>query len=106
MLSRKYRIHKSLFPAVTRGKVVQNDIVRVVIKQDSVLTHPKFAVIVANKVAKRSVTRNLLRRQAYSILETIVTGAPNAFISVFIKKSDVSFELIQNSINELLCLKK
>lgn len=106
MLSRTYRIAKSYFPAVTRGKVVQNDIVRIVIKQDPQLQNPKFAVIVANKIAKKAVTRNVLRRQIYTILEKYCNTAPKAFISVFPRKAEVSFEVLEKSIEELLWLKK
>lgn len=106
MLSRTYRIPKSYFPAVTRGKVLQNDIVRIVIKQDTQLQNPKFAVIVANKIAKKAVTRNLLRRQIYSILKKYCNNAPKAFISIFPRKAETPFEVLEKNIEELLCLKK
>jgi ribonuclease P protein component len=106
MLSRTYRITKHYFPAVSRGKVVQNEYVRIVIKQDSQLNNSKFAVIVSNKIAKKAVARNLIRRQVYSILEECRDYAPSSFISVFPKKTEVPFEVLQKSIQDLLCLKK
>ncbi|MEI8223932.1 MAG: ribonuclease P protein component [bacterium] len=106
MLSRTYRIAKHHFPAVSRGKVVQNEYMRIVIKQDPQLNNSKFAVIVSNKIAKKAVVRNLIRRQVYSILEKNRDYSPNSFISLFPKKADVSFEVLQKSVQDLLCLKK
>lgn len=106
MLSRKYRINKALFPAVTRGKIIQNEYLRIVIKQDHQLDNPKFAVIVSHKIAKKSVMRNLLRRQVFASIETCCFNIPHAFYSIFPKKAEISFELLQKSIQELLCLKK
>ena len=106
MLSRIYRIAKHYFPTVSRGKVVQNEYVRIVIKQDALLKNSKFAVIITNKIAKKAVMRNLIRRQVYSILEEHKNYSPNAFISVFPKKTEIPFEVLQKNIKDLLCLKK
>ena len=90
MLKRSNRIPSNLFPGVTRGKTLQNDLFRVVIKYDQLLKTPKCAVIVSNKVAKTAVARNRIRRQVYGFLGGKIKKLPLAFISVFPKKSEMS----------------
>jgi ribonuclease P protein component len=99
MLPRSNRIPTEQFPEVTRGKVLQNDFFRVVIKSDKILSTPKCAVIVSNKVAKTAVSRNRIRRQVYEILGQIITKLPNVYISIFPKKSQMTH-------NEIIWLKK
>ncbi len=99
MLSRKNRIPTKQFPEVTRGKTIQNELFRVVIKNESTLKVPRCAVIVSNKIAKTAVSRNRIRRQIYSFLGEIVESLPSAYLSVFPKKSEMTH-------NEIICLKK
>jgi ribonuclease P protein component len=98
MLSRKNRIPTKQFPGVTRGKTLQNEFFRVVIKIDPLLKTPKCAVIVSNKVAKTAVARNKIRRQVYELLGQNLAKLPIAYLSVFPKKADMTPK-------ELLCLK-
>lgn len=99
MLPRKNRIPTEYFPQVTRGKTTQNDLFRVVTKNDTTLRFPRCAVIVPQSIAKTAVSRNLIRRQVYTLLGEILTKLPTAFISVFPKKVPMTQQ-------ELLCLKK
>lgn len=99
MLPRSNRIPTKQFPEITRGKTLQNELFRVVIKVDRALKVPKCAVIVSNKVAKTAVTRNRIRRQLYGLLGDILTTLPSAYISVFPKKA-----LMDKA--EILCLQK
>lgn len=99
MLKRSNRIPTKQFPEVTRGKTLQNELFRVVIKGDKALKVPKCAVIVSNKVAKTAVARNRVRRQVYGLLGDLIANLPIAYISVFPKKP-----LMSN--DEILCLKK
>jgi ribonuclease P protein component len=99
MLPRRNRIPTKQFPEVTRGKTIQNELFRVVIKSDKALKTPKCAVIVSGKVAKTAVSRNRVRRQVYGVLGEIIHSLPVAFISVFPKKAEMSPE-------EIICLKK
>jgi len=102
MLPRKNRIPIEFFPGVTRGKVTQNDLFRVVIKVDNALSHPKCAVIISNKIAKTAVSRNRIRRQVYSVLETLIKKLPKAYISVFPKKTPMTPEEVASGLTHLL----
>jgi ribonuclease P protein component len=86
MLPRSNRIPTQQFPGVTRGKTLQNELFRVVIKADSDLKAPQCAVIVSNKVAKTAVSRNRIRRQVYEVLGKSLKNLPPAYISVFPKR--------------------
>lgn len=99
MLKRSNRIPTKQFPEVTRGKTLNSELFRVVVKADKDLKVPKCAVIVSNKVAKTAVVRNRIRRQVYGLLGSIITTLPTAFISIFPKKA------LMNK-DEILCLKK
>ncbi len=99
MLKRSNRIPTKQFPEVTRGKTLQNELFRVVIKADKALKTPKCAVIVSNKVAKTAVARNRIRRQVYGALGDMLPSLPCAYISVFPKKA-----LMDKA--EILCLQK
>lgn len=90
MLKRSNRIPTKQFPEVIRGKTLQNELFRVVVKNDKNLTSPKCAVIVSNKIAKTAVTRNRTRRQVYDILSEILPQLPHAYISVFPKKTPMT----------------
>ena len=105
MLSRKYRIETALFPGVTRGKTVQDDLFKVVLKQDKDLLVPKCAVIVSGKVAKTAISRNTLRRQAYSALFELLPSLPSCYISVFPKKTDMDYLEMKESLRDLICSK-
>ena len=102
MLSRTYRISTQQFPVVTRGKVVQNDLFRVVTKTDTTLRNPKCAVIVSNKVAKTAVARNRIRRQVYEALRKNIAQLPVVYISVFPKKVPMTDREIKSGLSELL----
>jgi len=99
MLPRSNRIPTKQFPEVTRGKALQNELFRVVIKADKTLKVPKCAVIVSNKVAKTAAARNRIRRQVYGLLGEVINTLPVAYISVFPKKAEMTN-------NEIVCLKK
>ena len=99
MLPRKNRISTKQFPGILKGKTLQNELFRVVVRADGDLTIPKCAVIVSNKVAKTAVSRNRIRRQVYEILGKVLKILPSAYISVFPKKAQMTPE-------EILCLKK
>lgn len=86
MLPRSYRIPTAQFPAVTKGKTIQNELFRVVIKFDVMLKNPKCAVIMSNKIAKTAVSRNKIRRQVYEALYNLLPHLPSAYICVFPKK--------------------
>ena len=102
MLSRRNRIPTEEFPGVTRGKMFQNDLFRVVLKYDTALKQPKCAVIVPNKISKKAVSRNRIRRQVYAVLEESLTSLPVAHISVFPKKALMTHEEIVRSLGGLL----
>jgi ribonuclease P protein component len=106
MLARKHRIPTEKFPAVTRGKVVQNELFRAVITKDPALTCPKCAVIVSNKLAKTAVVRNRLRRQVYAALGDLLSRLPTAYVSVFPKKNKFTIKEIKENLESLLCSKK
>lgn len=102
MLPRSHRIPTEQFPGVTRGKVAQNDLFRVVFKEDKALKTPKCAVIVSNKVAKTAVARNKIRRQVYNTLGSLLEKLPKAYISVFPKKTPMTtLEVVQGLQNLL-----
>ena len=98
MIPRKNRIPTEQFPGVLRGKTLQNELFRVVIKEAKGILVPKCAVIVPNKVAKTAVLRNKVRRRIYDLLGGIIGDLPSAYISVFPKKSEITQK-------ELICLK-
>ncbi len=102
MLPRSYRIPTAQFPAVTRGKVLQNDLFRVVLKYDESLKHARCAVIVSNKTAKTAVVRNRIRRQVYAVLGEMMTSLPIAYISVFPKKVPLEHSEIITALKQLL----
>jgi ribonuclease P protein component len=101
MLSRKFRIPTEKFPGVTRGKVMNNDLFRVVIYRDESLKNPKCAVIVPNKVAKTAVARNRIRRQTYDVLGEMIEKLPSSYISVFPKKVPMTKEEVTKSLYEI-----
>ena len=103
MLSRTNRIESRLFPSVTRGKVLQNDSFRVVIRLDSGIMQYKCAVIVPNKVAKTAVVRNKIRRQVYSAIRDIahLKQLPIAFITIFPKSNSLPYEKIHADLAKL-----
>jgi ribonuclease P protein component len=86
--------------------MLHNELVRIVIKNDESIENPKFAVIVSNKIAKKAVVRNQIRRQTYSALEKCIIFSPKAYISVYPKKVTASYQELEKSIKDLLCLKK
>ncbi len=102
MLPRKNRIPTEYFPSVTRGKVTQNELFMVVIKTDISLLSPKCAVIISKKVAKKAVSRNRIRRQTYSVLKILIKKLPNAYISVFPKKTPMKTEEIFSGLSNIL----
>jgi len=106
MLSRKYRIPTEKFPVVTRGKTLSNELIRVVLVSEEGLKNPKFAVVVPNKIAKTAVARNLIRRQVYSIAETIIDESPLKYITFYPKKAEIPFSELKKAITDLLCSKK
>lgn len=102
MLPKRNRIESSLFPVITRGKVVQNDLFRVVVKYDDLLRNPRCAVVVSKKVAKTAVSRNRIRRQVYSALERMMEKLPVAYISIFPKKTPMEPETVISGLGALL----
>ena len=90
------------FPAVTRGKVFQNDLFRVVLKYDETLKNAKCTVIVSNKIAKTAVARNRIRRQVYDVLGKMTDKLPTAYISVFPKKVPLEHSEIVTALQQLL----
>ena len=63
----------------------------------------KFAVIVAKKISKRAVDRNLVRRRIYRIIEKNINIFPNNFAGIFLVKKNI----LNKSEEELeKCLKK
>ncbi len=106
MLAKKNRIATEYFPEVTRGKTLQNEAFRVVIKKDPILTEARCAVIVPNKIAKTAVLRNKIRRQVYQALGNLIPSLPVAFISVFPKRTDFKgFDMVSD-LKALICSKK
>lgn len=106
MLPRSHRISSNQFPAVTRGKVFQNDLFRIVIKYDEVLKNAKCAVIVSNKIAKTAVARNRIRRQVYAVLAELIHQLPIAYVSIFPKKVLVEHQQIIDALRSLLVNQK
>ena len=106
MISRKYRISADKFPEVTRGKTSQNDLVRVVFVKSEGLKNPKFAVIVPGKIAKTSVSRNLIRRQVYQIVASLVEQVPIGYFSIYPKKAESEYAKLDSALREILCSKK
>lgn len=102
MLPKRNRIESSLFPGITRGKVAQNDLFRVVIRNGDPLRNPKCAVIVSKKVAKTAVSRNRIRRQVYSALDRMMEKLPVAYISIFPKKAPMEPEEVISGLRALL----
>jgi ribonuclease P protein component len=106
MLSRKYKISADKFPRITRGKVFQNEVIRMVFFYDKTLLVPKYAVIVPVKIAKTAVVRNKIRRQLYDILEKYIQISPIAYISIYPKKITSTYQDFEKSIQDLICSKK
>ena len=91
---------------VTRGKVFQNDHIRIVIKYDNTLKNPKYAVIVPNNLAKTAVARNLLRRKVYSLVTNYIVQSPTAYVCIYPKKINSSTEELKQALKDLICSKK
>jgi len=102
MLSRTFRIPTEKFPLVTRGKVINHELFRVVVRADETLRNPKCAVIVSNKIAKTAVARNQIRRQVYDVLGEMISGLPNVYISVFPKKVGMTKTQVKTILQSLL----
>ncbi len=105
MISRLYRIQTKAFPGVTRGKIVMDDHVRISIKKDEHLPTPKCAVIISNKIAKKAVIRNRIRRKIYAWMRNNITTIPKAYICVYPKSVDTPTETLYHSLDKLLCEK-
>lgn len=106
MIPSRNRIKTSEFPAVTRGKIVQNEHIRVVFSVHQIAAVPRIAVIVPKKIAKKAVERNYLRRLVYSAIGNHLENIPNTTIVIFPKNKQISFIEIEESIKTLICSKK
>lgn len=102
MISRRYRIAATLFPGVLRGKTTQNELFRVVIKTDTSLKVPKYAVIVPTKLAKTAVLRNRVRRVVYAALASYTLKNQPAFYTLFPKKVIESVHEAEQGLKNLL----
>ncbi len=104
MISKQLRIRASQFPGVTRGKLLNHELIKVSVKTDNSLKSSKYAVIVSNKVSKSAVQRNLLRRQLYSAIRenTGINKHPAAYICITVKKIPNTYSELIGALKELL----
>lgn len=105
MISRLYRIQTKAFPGVTRGKIFMDEHVRVSIKKDELLIVPKCAVIISQKVAKKAVIRNRIRRKIYAWIREHITSIPKAYICIYPKTTETPTEALYHSLDQLVCKK-
>lgn len=109
MLARRYRLTKQdHVPGILKGGTLRRNPHFVLRFRPNRRSHPRFSVIVSQKVRPNAVDRNRLRRQAYEILRKLLTQQPelaatNTDFLLLPQKTipELPYLILENSIQSL-----
>ncbi|OGD66941.1 ribonuclease P protein component [Candidatus Campbellbacteria bacterium RIFOXYC2_FULL_35_25] len=103
MLSKKSKISKKLFDQVFKeGKVYHSDSLYAKILKIGLAEENKFSIVVPKKISKKAVTRNLLKRRGFFILEKHLEKIISPYAIIFFLKKEIEFEEYEKEILNLL----
>jgi ribonuclease P protein component len=106
MLAKARRIDRNTFKTLTgRGNVYHSPLLFLSVYPQTNQIPTRFSCLCSKKVSSHAVTRNLLRRRVYAVLQLYIEKIKPGFLCVFsFKKSDhtPTYIEIKESIENLL----
>jgi ribonuclease P protein component len=106
MISKNQRVNKTLFKDLAKKpkKSLFGDFCTISYTLDKSLIKSRFSVVVSKKVAKTAVSRNLIKRRFYAVIESLPVPQNPYIAIVYVKKEAVkaSFTQISAEVNSIL----
>ncbi|MEK9186334.1 MAG: ribonuclease P protein component [Patescibacteria group bacterium] len=102
MITKRYKLPIQLFVGKKSGKIIRSPLFNLKIFSGN-LPYSRFGVIISNKVSKKAVKRNYLKRQSFNFFQVVKNKLPIAdYLIIFSPNAaNIDKRQLQSSLSAL-----